>query len=252
MRDAIARFVQEKYSFADRKATLDSPRGFSEATWTGMAELGLHGLLIDEAAGGSGGGDEELALVMEHIGRGLLLEPYLSSAVLVTDLVSTLGTPAQQQGLLPGLLTGATIGALAHGEPAMGFARSPVTTQIRAVDGALVLTGVKSFVLAGPSASLLLVSAAEADGVSLYAIAPDAPGLTMRPWRTVDGRMAAELVLEGVPVGSGNRLGAPGGAMDGIESVLDRASSDRHCRNSRCCSTAWSTCTSPSRKCAPS
>lgn len=223
LRDAVARFVQEQYAFVARKTALESPRGFSDSAWLGMAALGLQGLLIDEAAGGSGGSDEELAVVMEQIGRGLLLEPYLGSAVLVAGLVSALGTPEQQQRLLPGLLSGASIGALAHGEPAMGFARAPVTTRVQAVAGALSLNGAKSFVLDGPSAHLLLVSAAEAGGVSLFAIAPDAPGLTLRPWRTVDGRLAAELTLEDVPVGPGDRIGAPGGAMDGIEAVLDRA-----------------------------
>lgn len=223
LRDAVSRFVREQYPFSSRKDALASPRGFSEAAWAGMAELGLQGLLLDADEGGSGGGDEELALVMEQIGRGLLLEPFLSTAVLCSGLISSGAEQALRDRLLPSMSSGRLICALAHNEPAMGFARTPVMTRVQSTDGMLVLVGAKSFVLDGPSAEVILVSAQEAGGVSLFAVPSDAPNLTIKPWRTVDGRQAAELSLDQVSVGAGDRIGPIGGMMEDIDAALDRA-----------------------------
>ena len=223
LRDSVFRFVQERYAFPARRASLASAQAYSRPVWLGMAELGLQGLLLKERDGGAGGGDEEIAIVMEEIGRGLLLEPYLSTAVICADLISSLGTPALRERLLPGLLSGDTIVALAHGEAAMGFARAPVSTRVETRGNKTYLTGAKSFVLDAPSAKLILVSAAEGDGLSLFAVSCDAPHLEMKPWRTADGRLAAELRLEGVPVQQSDRLGAAGAAADALDIALDRA-----------------------------
>lgn len=223
LRDAVSRFVREQYPFSFRQDALASPRGFSEAAWFGMAELGLQGLLLDADEGGSGGGDEELALVMEQIGRGLLLEPFLSTAVLCSGLISSGAEQSLRDRLLPSMSSGRLICALAHNESAMGFARAPVMTRVQSTDGRLVLVGAKSFVLDGPSAQVILVSAQEAGGVSLFAVPFDAPNLTIKPWRTVDGRQAAELSLDQVSVGSGDRIGPIGGMMEDIDAALDRA-----------------------------
>ena len=223
LRDAVSRFVRERYSFPARRVTLASAQGYSRPAWLEMAGLGLQGLLLSEQDGGSDGGDEEIAIVMEEIGRGLLLEPYLSTAVISAGLISSLNSPALRERLLPGLVSGEVIFALAHTEAAMGFARAPVVTRVETHGNRMQLTGAKSFVLDAPSADIVLVSAAESGGLSLFAVPRDAPNLRMKPWRTADGRMAAELLLEGVPVQEADRLGAPGGAADVLDIALDRA-----------------------------
>jgi alkylation response protein AidB-like acyl-CoA dehydrogenase len=223
LRDSFSRFVQERYAFSARRSVLDSPRGYCETVWRAMAELGLQGLLLNAEDGGSGGDDEELAIVMEQIGRGLLLEPYLSTAVLCAGLITRLGDPAQRDRLLPAIASGELVCALAHGEPDMGFAHAHVTTCVQSIGDTLVLNGAKSFVLDGPSADLILVSAAEAGGLSLFAVPSDAANLKILPWRTVDGRAAAELQLQGVPLRPADRIGAPGAASETVEWMLDRA-----------------------------
>ena len=221
LRDAVARFVARECPFPRRPVAAESPGG--NHLWQEIAGLGLTGLLVDASQGGSGGGDEELALVMELFGHGLVVEPFLGTAVLAATLIAALGDSAQQGRWLPDLAAGELRLALAHFEPASGFAREPAGTRAQAQASGVVLHGVKSCVLDAPVANLLLVSAREGAGHSLFALPVRAAGLTIRPWMTVDGRSAADLVLDGVRVEAINRLGAPGQAGAALAWALDRA-----------------------------
>lgn len=224
LRDAVARFVARHGSHSRRPgrgSADDAPAATS--LWREIADLGLTGLLVEAAEGGIGGGDEELALVMEMFGHGLLVEPYLGTAVFGATLVTALADKAQKQRWLPDLVAGDLRMALAHFEPASGFARDPGATRAERHDGTVVLQGAKSCVLDAPVADLLLVSAWEESGLGLYAVPTRAPGLSLRSWNTVDGRPAADIVLEGVRVDVADRLGAPGQALGAIGWALDRA-----------------------------
>lgn len=223
LRATVERFVLEDCPFTARGTALASERGYSESAWRTMAGLGLLGLLFEEEYGGAGAGDAELAIVMECVGRGILLEPYLATAVLGATLVRQLGGDVLRERLLPRIAGGELMVALAHGEAAAGFSRAPVSTSVTSHGGKLHLAGSKSFVLHGPTADLLLVTAREADGLSVFAIPPDAPNLALTRWRTVDGRWAAEIELRKVPVNDSQRLGAPGAAGEALDLVLDRA-----------------------------
>lgn len=221
LRDAVARFVARHGGIPGRSGT--QAGSAAPSLWREIADLGLTGLLVDAGEGGTGGGDEELALVMEMFGHGLLVEPYLGSAVLGVTLVTALADASQQTRWLPDLVSGELRMALAHFEPQSGFAREPSATRTEAQGDALMLHGAKSCVLDAPVADLLLVSAREGAGHGLFAVSPRAPGVQVRPWRTVDGRPAADILLDGVRVEAVNRLGPPGQAGDAIDRALDRA-----------------------------
>jgi len=223
LRDSVSRFVSEQYPFEFRRRVLGSTAGYSDDIWREMSNLGLLGLAISPEHGGVGGGHAEVAIVSEAIGRALVLEPYLGTAVIGASLISTLGTAEQRQRLLDPLVRGDLILALAHAERTLGFAREPVTTTVQATAQGLVLKGSKVFALDAPIADLILVTAAEAGGLSLFAVPRDASNLQMKPWRTVDGRRAADLVLDGVPVSDAQRLGNPGEAAEALDLVLDLA-----------------------------
>jgi len=223
LRDSVSRFVSEKYPFDLRRRALGSPAGYSESVWREMSDLGLLGLTLSPQDGGVGGGDVEVSIVSEAIGRGLLLEPWLGTAVMGACLISALGAAELRERLLARLVRGDLILALAHAERALGFAREPVTTLVKTSAQGLALTGSKVFALDAPCADLILVTAAEAGGLSIFAVPRDAPNLAMKPWRTVDGRRAADLVLDGVPVCSTQRLGNPGEAAEVLDLALDRA-----------------------------
>lgn len=94
--DAANRFVAGRYSFEARRAIVQSPEGFSREIWREFADLGWLGLGIPEEFGGLGGGAVETGLVMEALGRALVVEPYLATAIVAPRLIRDLGSPAQK------------------------------------------------------------------------------------------------------------------------------------------------------------
>src|SRR6267378_4110773 len=209
--DAVQRFVGKEYSFAARDAILDSKEGWSREIWAKLAELGLLGLQVPEEHGGMGGASVETMLTMNALGRGLLLEPYLPSAILATALIRDLGSAAQREELLPAMAAGERITVPAHGEPGAG-------------DG-FVLNGRKAVVPHAASAEALLVSARtcgapdERRGISLFIVPRGAPGVSLQTYRTLDGQRASDVALRDVRVPAGGLLGPEGGAFEAISAA---------------------------------
>lgn len=225
--DTVQRFVSQRYGFEARRAILRSPMGWSREVWGSLAEMGLLALQVPEAHGGLGAGSIETMLTMNAFGRGLLVEPYLPSAVLATALVRELGSAAQQQALFPSLADGQRIAAPAHGEEGARYDLARVATAARRTEGGFLLRGRKAVVLGAEAADLLLVSArtsgavADEAGISLFLVARDAPGVRLVPYPTIDGQRGADVVLSDVRVAAGDLLGPEGGAFPGLEKAWD-------------------------------
>jgi alkylation response protein AidB-like acyl-CoA dehydrogenase len=225
--DAVQRFVGKEYSFAAREAILDSKEGWSREIWAKLAELGLLGLQVPEEHGGMGGAMVETMLTMNALGRGLLLEPYLPSAILATALIRELGSPAQKEELLPALAAGERIAVPAHGEPgARDDLARVATTAARAGDG-YALNGRKTVIVHAPAADALLLSArtsGKADdprGISLFIVPRSASGLSLQSYRTLDGQRASDVSLRDVRIPAGGLLGPEGGAFEAISAAWD-------------------------------
>src|SRR5436305_13284910 len=153
--ESVQRFVAKEYSFEKRKAIAASKEGQSREVWGHLAEMGLLALQIPEEHGGMGGAAIETMLAMNGVGRGLLLEPYLASAVVATTLLRDLGSPQQQSELFPSLAAGERIAVLAHAEPGTRYDPTQISTRAaRRADG-YALSGRKSVVVHAPSADLL-------------------------------------------------------------------------------------------------
>lgn len=230
LRDSVDRLIDDAYGdFDKRRAYAAEPNGFSAALWTRFAELGLLGLPFAEADGGYGGGPVETMLVMEAIGRGLALEPYLSTVVLGGGFVRLGGNDAQRRRLLPRIADGSLRLAFAHTERQARYDLFDVATTARAEGGGFVLDGAKSVVLHGDSADLLVVGArlsgARRDraGIGLFLVDAGAQGVTRRSYPTQDGQRAAEITLEHVRVPADAMLGAPGDGLALIGRVTDTA-----------------------------
>src|SRR3954466_3506882 len=127
--DSIQRFVAREYGFEKRKGILRSEAGMSREVWGHLAEMGLLALQIPEEHGGMGAAAIETMLAMNGIGRGLLLEPYLASAVVATTLLRDLGSPQQQSELFPSLAAGERIAVLAHTEPGTRYDPTQIPTR---------------------------------------------------------------------------------------------------------------------------
>jgi alkylation response protein AidB-like acyl-CoA dehydrogenase len=160
LQDAVQRFVAGEYDFESRKKVLASESGFSETIWRGLAEQGVLGIGLPEEQGGLGGA-VEVMVVMEQLGAGLVLEPFLSTVVLGGGLIARHGSPAQQTEILPRIVDGSCRVALAHHEKDARYALDYVNTVARDSGGGYVLSGTKTVVLDGATANVLIVSARE-------------------------------------------------------------------------------------------
>ncbi len=224
LRDSAARFVRENYPFEKRRALAASEEGFSRAHWRQMAELGWLALPFSEDDGGLGGKAADVMGLMEAFGRGLVLEPYLSSILLAGRAIAALGDREQKAAHLAPLIAGERLAALAFAEPASRYDLGHIATlAVRESEG-WRLDGRKSVVLGGPAADLFVVTARiEGEGdLAAFLLPADAAGLLVRGYPTSDGGRAAELVLEAVHLDARARLSA-GPVRPALETVIDGA-----------------------------
>lgn len=230
--DTVQRLLAREYGFEARKRILRSAPGWSRELWSRLAELGILALQVPEAHGGMAPAPVETMLTMTALGKALVLEPYLSSAVLATVLVREQGTPAQREALLPALAAGERIAVPAHGEPGARWQLSRVATTARREADGWRLRGHKAVVLHAPAADLLLVSARTAPpgeagggltdeaGLSLFLVARDAAGVALTPYRTIDGQVAADVALDAL-LPADALLGAEGTAFGALATAFD-------------------------------
>jgi alkylation response protein AidB-like acyl-CoA dehydrogenase len=228
--ESADRFIQDDYAFETRRKIMAMDGGFSREVWSQFAELGWLALPIPEAHGGLGGSTVDTAVLMECLGRGLVLEPYLATVVLGAGAVAEAGNEAQKNAILAGVAEGATMLAFAHVEQKARFNLNHVETSAAKDGSGYVLNGAKAVVHNAETADTLVVSArtagkaTDADGVTLFLVDRAAAGVELRSYPTIDGLRASEVALKGVKVGADTVLGEVGAAMPVIETVADRAS----------------------------
>ena len=229
LQDTIKRYLGREYAFDQRRKRLAANAGISRETWKQLAELGVLGIGIREDDGGMGGDAFDTMIVMEAMGRALVVEPYLSTVVLAAGLISDAGSDAQRAAWLPAIAAGEKLLAFAHGEAAARYAASYVETRAVRSGKGWKLEGTKAVVLNGDSADALIVSARTGgnvsgrEGISLFIVDPKSRGVSLRAYPTQDAGRAADLRLNGVEVGDDMRIGAEGQALAFIERSLDRA-----------------------------
>ncbi len=226
-RAVVQRFMREQCPIAQTRRLLETGQDHDRAVWRRACdELGFAGVHVPETCGGLGFGFEELAIVLEESGRSLACLPLFSTAVLATHALLLGASETQQRALLPALLSGAQVAAVAVSEADGHFAADAVSVTARADGDAFLLDGSKSYVIDGHLADLLVVAArapgsSGAAGVSLFAVAGDAAGLRRRRLDTLDGtRPLAALELDGVRAAL---LGEAGAGASVIDRVFDRA-----------------------------
>src|SRR5215470_12937785 len=189
--DMVQRFLADQYAFEARRKILDSREGWSREIWSKLAELGLLSLQVPEAQGGMAPAVVETLLTATATGKAMLLEPWVSSAVIATVLVRELGSAEQRAEMLPALAAGECIAVAAHFEPGARYDLQRVATSARRSGGGWTLEGRKSVVLHAPAANHLLVSARTAGapdeprGISLFAVHREDPGVSLSPYRTL-------------------------------------------------------------------
>lgn len=225
--DSLNRFIAEQYSFETRDRIAKSAHGFSTEIWQQFADLGVIGALFREADGGFGGAGFDIAVVFEAIGRGLVVEPLLGSAVLAGEAIATAGNAAQK-AVLDQIIGGTTIAAFAHDEPDSHYELARVQTRAERHGDGWLLNGAKAVVLQGEQADLFVVSARSAGvvdeeaGITLFLVPANTPGLIVRGYPAIDGGRVAELTLDGVQLGADALLGIVNQGYATLECAIGR------------------------------
>ena len=227
--DSIRKFLARDYDFERRKKIVASAEGYSEPVWATFAEMGLTSLPFPADDGGFGGGAVDMMGVMEAIGESLAVEPFLATTALAGRLVARTGNAAQRKAILPALIEGKLKLAFAQTERGSRYALSHVAMQARKSGGGWQLDGEKCVVLGAPCADRLVVSArtaasiADENGISLFLVDREAPGIVLKSYRTLDEQRAADIEFKAVKVGADALLGSEGGALAAIDEAVDFA-----------------------------
>jgi alkylation response protein AidB-like acyl-CoA dehydrogenase len=217
LRESAEKFLAERYDYRTVQKIAASETGWDREVWEEFAKLGWLGLPFAPEDGGNGGGAVELAILMEAFGQHLVIEPYLATVVLGGGLIAALGSTAERQTMLPAVMEGECHLAFAHEE-------RDVPTRAQRTNDGYSLRGGKKVVLGGSSADTLLLSARLGDqGLGVFVVPRTTHGLTVRSYRMVDGRRAADVDLNDAMVPTSALLGGNENAGGAVEAVLQRA-----------------------------
>ena len=225
--DSLNRFISEQYTIDERHRINASEHGINSALWQQLADLGTMAALFREEEGGLGGSGFDIAVIFEALGRGLVLEPVLGSAVLAGSALALAGNDAQRQWLEK-IIDGSSIAAFAHEEPHAHHDLTWVETTAKPEQEGWRLQGAKAMVMYGGIADVFIVSARtqgstnDEHGISLFVLPANTPGVSVHAIGLVDGGRAAELRLDDVWVGKEALLGTVDQAYPIIEHVTAR------------------------------
>jgi alkylation response protein AidB-like acyl-CoA dehydrogenase len=218
-RTILRRFLTDRSPTTEVRRLMETDLGWDRVSWTKLnQEMGLTAVPIPEEYGGQGFGPIELGIVCEEMGRSLLCAPYFASAVLATGAILNAGNEAQKRALLPGIATGDTIATLAFTEPNGRWDAGGVGLTATGSGGKFTLDGVKSFVLDGHTADLIVVLARKPGssgdgGLSFFTVRGDAKGLTRRALKVMDPTRKQALIefhsVEAALLGTEGAAAAP-------------------------------------------
>ncbi len=229
LKDSVTRFVQDNYDFESRRTLAASDAGFSTEHWQTFAELGWLSIPFSEGFGGFGGGVVDSMVVMEELGKGLVLEPYLATVLLFGGLLQKSGNQVVQDAYIGSIIEGSLQGAFAFVERDSRFVLNAVRTRAEKSDGSYWINGEKTVVINGASADKIVVSARtsgnthDEGGISLFVIDSKEAGVKISSYRMMDGQVVANISLDQVSVSTDHMLGEEGEALEVMQEVINDA-----------------------------
>jgi alkylation response protein AidB-like acyl-CoA dehydrogenase len=197
LRDAVRKWVDKGYDF-ERRRSIAKAGGFSREAYGQLAELGLAGLYIPEAQGGLGMGPVEGMVVMEELGRGIVLEPF-AQTLMAGGVLSGYAPEAVQTAWLPKIASGESLVVLAYQERAARYKFESCEAKATPVQDRWSLSAKKSIVQAGDQADAFMVPAMVNGKMALFLVERTAVGVATRGYGTQDGGRAAEVTLKEAP-----------------------------------------------------
>ena len=230
LKDIAKEFLQKNAPVTHFREIRDTNKelGYDESLWNEMVNLGWSGILIPEEYGGFDFGMVGMGSIFEEMGKTLTPSPLFSTGVLGASLITLGGNDSQKQSLLPKIVEGNLTTALALEESSRHSPFS-IRTQAKKNGDNYEITGEKTFVIDGNSASLLIVAARtdgnvdDESGITLFLVDPSVDGLAITKTSMVDSRNSAQIKFDNVVVSSTEILGELNNGSGLLENVLDRA-----------------------------
>lgn len=229
LKDSVDGLLTSSYDFEQRKKYAKEKGGWSKGVWNKLAEQGLLGLPFSEEDGGFGAGAVETMLVMEALGKALVLEPYVATVVLGGGFLRHGGSAAQKAAHIPSIIDGSKTFAFAQLEKNSRYDLGDVATTAKKKGDGWAIDGEKFVVLNGASADTLIVTARtkgsqrDRSGIGVFLVPSNAKGVSITGYPTQDLLHAADITFSGVEVGKDAAVGDPENALPLIERVVDEA-----------------------------
>jgi len=229
LKESVDGLLSDAYEFEQRKKYMKEKGGWSKAIWSKLAEQGLLGLPFAEDDGGFGAGAVETMIVMEALGRALVLEPYLATVVIGGGFLRHGGSAAQKQAHIPGIIDGSRTFGFAQLEKNSRYDLHDVATTAKKKGDGYVIDGEKFVVINGENADTLVVTARtkggqrDKSGIGVFLVPANAKGIVKKAYPTQDGLHAADISFTGVEVGGDALLGDAENGLPLIERVVDEA-----------------------------
>ena len=230
LKESVDGLLTDAYDFEQRKKYMKEKGGWSKAVWGKLAEQGLLGLPFAEADGGFGAGAVETMIVMEALGRAMVLEPYLATVVIAGAFLRHGGSDAQKAAHIPGIIDGSKTFAFAQLEKNSRYDLNDVG-DLGEEEGRGLRHRRRDLVtrINGENADTLIVTArskgAQRDktGIGVFLVPANAKGVVRKGYPTQDGLHAADITFTNVEVGADAAIGDPENALPLIERVVDEA-----------------------------
>src|SRR6266403_850770 len=206
LKESVDGLLGSSYEFEQRKKYMAEKGGWSRSAWNKLAEQGLLGLPFSEDDGGFGAGAVETMIVMEALGKALVLEPYLATVVLGGGLLRRGGSAEQKAAHIPSIIDGSKTLAFAQLEKNSRYDLNDVSTSAKKKGSGYVIDGEKFVVLNGESADTLIVTARtkggqrDTSGIGVFLVPGNASGVAKKGYPTQDGLHAADISFTGIAV----------------------------------------------------
>ena len=221
--EAIRRWAEKDYGFEQRKHVIGSSEGISTKAWAELAELGATALPIPEDQGGFNGSAVDMMIVMQELGRALVIEPYFATVLGAEFLKQS----KAHFDVLEQVATGEKKIAVALSEKQSRYDLFDIATTASANQDGFVLNGTKTVVLHGAQADMLVVSARSSGnqrdktGIHLFLVDANSTGVHRTDYRTIDGYRAADIHFDQVQVAPISQLGNENNGWELLDAVSD-------------------------------
>lgn len=222
LKESIVRWAQDNYSFDQRRVGAESDNGFSKEHYNTFAELGWLSVPFAEELGGYGGSVVDVAAIMEEFGKALVVEPVFPNLILFGGLLERSNNEAVKAELVPQVIDGSLMGAVAMYEPQARFDISNVATTANESGDFYSISGHKSVVLGGAHAEQLIVVArtsgeqTDGSGLSLFLVDAGSEGVNVKAYPLMDGQQVADIRFENAQGQLISELGSANAVLKGV------------------------------------